>query len=218
VGSIFPIWQEIGTRRQWKLWSCRWQTINIVELLVYHCTTPKFSSLTDLFGRIAIFFTEPLCAKFRTMSPRQGGENVTIKLWWKMDTHHVSFRQSVLRKVRGKGWEGVSGGDNEENETVGWRTEWRSQEDGDPHDWSLGYNQTYRPLKISQTDITQETKLIRLLRDFSARVKVSPMGMSEDQVDKVVIQSHRSAHIDKFEDDGLWTISIQTPIMIWVSP
>jgi hypothetical protein len=34
---------------------------------------------------------------------------------------------SSPRKVRGKGREGASGGENEEIETAGWKTEWRDQ-------------------------------------------------------------------------------------------
>jgi hypothetical protein len=38
------------------------------------------------------------------------------------------------------------------------------------------------------------------------------MGMQEEQADKVVIQAAQSAHCKRHENDGIWTISVQSPI------
>jgi len=39
------------------------------------------------------------------------------------------------------------------------------------------------------------------------------MGMQEVHEDKVVIQVTRSAHWKRNENDGIWTTSVQSPIM-----
>ena len=65
-----------------------------------------------------------------------------------------------------------------------------------PHDWRLTKNQTYRPIKMRQTDSAQETKLIRLLCDFSDQGNILTMVMKkeEEQEDEVVIQTTWSTH------------------------
>ena len=100
-----------------------WYRYPEYPILIQHVMSPRHHDGTYIRNTLP-----------RTMSPRQEGENDTIKLWWsaKMDTHHVPFMWSVLGKVRGKGWEGVIGGENEENESVGlwvlslWPTEPRN--------------------------------------------------------------------------------------------
>ena len=39
------------------------------------------------------------------------------------------------------------------------------------------------------------------------------MGMGEEEEDKVVIQAARSAHCKRHENDCIWKISVQSPIM-----
>ena len=46
-------------------------------------------------------------------------------------------RTNVEGKWRSKDRQGVNDDENEESSVVSWKTEWRGQEDGDPHDWSL---------------------------------------------------------------------------------
>ena len=69
-----------------------------------------------------------------------------------------------------EGREGGSGNENEESEEVNraerskeWKPSWLKTD----LQSNLTYKQTYRPFKIIQTGSAQETKLIRLLIDFS---------------------------------------------------
>ena len=39
------------------------------------------------------------------------------------------------------------------------------------------------------------------------------MGMEVEQTDKVVIQAARSAHCKRHENDCIWKVSVQSPIM-----
>ena len=55
--------------------------------------------------------------------------------------------------------------------------------------------------------------MIRLLRDFSGEGNIPTTRMQEVQDDKVVIQAGRSVHNERYEGDGILTISIQSPIV-----
>ncbi len=113
----------------------------------------------------------------------------TEKVLWSsnrdMDTHHMSLRQNTEGKVRGKGWEGGSVGEIEENEVVGWRTEW-GQEDGDPHDWRLRQNQVYRPISLTRTTTSRWVrKKYRWIKSSYKRSEVTTtrdMNFSDDGI------------------------------------
>ncbi len=66
----------------------------------------------------------------------------------KVNTQHVPLGQIAEEKLRGKGIKTELGDENEENETVVWKTEtqWKVQEDGNPYDWCFRQNQTNRTL------------------------------------------------------------------------
>jgi hypothetical protein len=70
---------------------------------------------------------------------------------------------------------------------------------GDPHSRNLRPNQAYRTIKVTQAGSTEESTFT--------------MSLQEEQTNKVRKLATRSAHTERHEDDGIWTVNIQSPIM-----
>lgn len=59
----------------------------------------------------------------------------------------------------------------------------------------------------------KETKLIRLLGDFSGKDSSPTTDTEEVHEGKVVIQATRIVHWKRHENDWIWTTSVQSPVI-----
>ncbi len=62
------------------------------------------------------------------------------------------------------------------------------------------------------------TELLRFLRQCSGQGTSVTMSVEEEQTNEVMVQVDRSVHCNRYEHNSIWTIDVQSLVVLYFRP